>query len=162
MNDVIVKRYEQLAETAAAQVTSDVAAAAVIIQVGSATCENAAGAPDVWREFERNIKASGRTDIALHRVGCTGRCSREPIVGVLVPGQIPVKYQRVNRDTAHEIFTQHVLGGVPVEALNLRGPAGPCSVPRNAAGRARPTPRGRLRPRPRLRRARADRRAVAG
>ncbi len=119
MNDVIVKRYEQLAETAAAQVTSDVAAAAVIIQVGSATCENAAGAPDVWREFERNIKASGRTDIALHRVGCTGRCSREPIVGVLVPGQIPVKYQRVNRDTAHEIFTQHVLGGVPVEALML-------------------------------------------
>jgi len=119
MNDVIVKRYEQLAETAAAQVTSDVAAAAVIIQVGSATCENAAGAPDVWREFERNIKASGRTDIALHRVGCTGRCSREPIVGVLVPGQIPVKYQRVNRDTAHEIFTQHVLGGVPGEALML-------------------------------------------
>ncbi len=119
MNESILKNYEQLAQAAADRISEAKKNTAVIIQVGSATCENAAGAPDVWREFERNIKASGRSDIVLHRVGCTGRCSREPIVGVLRPGEMPVKYQRVNRDSAHEIFTQHVLGGERVEEYVL-------------------------------------------
>ena len=115
----VTKRYETLAEEAGVQVASAGEDISVIIQVGSATCENAAGATEVWREFERNIKASGRKDIQLHRVGCTGRCSREPIVGVLRTGQMPVKYQHVNRDTAHEIFTQHVVGGDPVPEFML-------------------------------------------
>ncbi len=83
------------------------------IQVGSATCENAAGAADVMEEFRRLIAASGRDDIILRRTGCTGRCSREPIVGVVAPGRIPVKYQQVDRDAVHRIFTTHVLGGEP-------------------------------------------------
>ena len=61
-------------------------------------------------EFRKHIAASGRSDIVLHQTGCTGRCSREPIVGVMVPGQMPVKYERVDRQLVHEIFTQHVLG----------------------------------------------------
>ena len=119
MNTEVMKCYEGLAQNASEQVAADKKDISVIIQVGSATCENAAGAMEVWREFERNITASGRKDIVLHRVGCTGRCSREPIVGVLQSGKMPVKYQRVNRDTAHEIFTHHVLAGVPVENMML-------------------------------------------
>ena len=92
------------------------------IQLGSATCENAAGSQEALEEFRRHIAASGRSDIVLHRTGCTGRCSREPIVGVLVPGQLPVKYERVDRDLVHEIFTQHVLGGKPLLARVLDGP----------------------------------------
>ncbi len=84
------------------------------IQVGSATCENAAGADDVYDEFHRHVEASGREDIVLRRTGCTGRCSREPIVGVIIPGQMPVKYETVDREKVHEIFTQHVQGGTPV------------------------------------------------
>ncbi len=60
-------------------------------------------------EFRKHIAASGRDDILLHQTGCTGRCSREPIVGVIVPGQMPVKYERVDRNMVHEIFTSHVL-----------------------------------------------------
>jgi len=92
------------------------------IQVGSATCENAAGSGEVLDEFRKHIAASGRQDILLHQTGCTGRCSREPIVGVLVPGQMPVKYQRVDRAAVHEIFTQHVLQGRPVLEKVLDGP----------------------------------------
>ena len=84
------------------------------IQVGSATCEHAAGSVDVEEEFRRHITASGRTDIVLRKTGCTGRCSLEPIVGVLIPGKIPIKYQQVDRDTVHRIFTSHILGGEPV------------------------------------------------
>ncbi len=78
------------------------------IQVGSATCENASGAEDVYREFEKMIKASGRNDILLHKTGCTGHCSSEPIVGIFKPGKIPVKYGSVNTQKAFEIFTNHV------------------------------------------------------
>ena len=119
MNVEVMKKYEDRARSAVNQLVASAKTASVIIQVGSATCENAAGATEVWREFERNIKASGRTDIILHQVGCTGRCSCEPIVGVLMPGEMPVKYQRVNRDSAHEIFSQHILGGIVVESLLL-------------------------------------------
>ncbi|HJW44814.1 MAG TPA: NADH-quinone oxidoreductase subunit NuoF [Geothrix sp.] len=86
----------------------------ILIQVGSATCEHAAGSQAVADEFARHIRASGRKDIVIHRTGCTGRCSREPIVGVQVAGQLPVKYDRVNRDLVHRIFTEHIQGGAPV------------------------------------------------
>ena len=119
MNKSVLERYDALCQEATAAVKGRMSAAAAVIQVGSATCENAAGAPQVWREFERHIKASGRDDIVLHRVGCTGRCSREPIVGVLMPGKMPIKYERVTRDTAHDIFTGHVVGGAPVASLML-------------------------------------------
>ncbi|HJV49139.1 MAG TPA: NADH-ubiquinone oxidoreductase-F iron-sulfur binding region domain-containing protein [Geothrix sp.] len=84
------------------------------IQVGSATCEHAAGSQVVAEEFAKHIRSSGRKDITIHRTGCTGRCSREPIVGVQVVGQIPVKYERVTRDLVHRIFTEHIQNGAPV------------------------------------------------
>ena len=95
---------------------------AIRIQVGSATCEQAAGSDEVFDEFRRHIAASGRSDILLHQTGCTGRCSREPIVGVMIPGQMPIKYERVDRKAVHEIFTNHILGGKPVFGRILDGP----------------------------------------
>jgi NADH:ubiquinone oxidoreductase subunit F (NADH-binding)/(2Fe-2S) ferredoxin/NAD-dependent dihydropyrimidine dehydrogenase PreA subunit len=92
------------------------------IQVGSATCEQAAGASDVLDEFRKHVAASGRSDILLHQTGCTGRCSREPIVGIMAPGQLPVKYERVNREMVHDIFTRHVMQGQPVLEHVLDGP----------------------------------------
>jgi NADH:ubiquinone oxidoreductase subunit F (NADH-binding)/(2Fe-2S) ferredoxin/NAD-dependent dihydropyrimidine dehydrogenase PreA subunit len=86
----------------------------IVVQVGSATCEHAAGSQVVAEEFIRHIRASGRKDIIIHRTGCTGRCSREPIVGIQVPGQLPVKYERVNRDLVHRIFTEHLQNNAPV------------------------------------------------
>jgi NADH:ubiquinone oxidoreductase subunit F (NADH-binding)/(2Fe-2S) ferredoxin/NAD-dependent dihydropyrimidine dehydrogenase PreA subunit len=94
----------------------------IVIQIGSATCENAAGATDVWDEFRKHVAASGRDDILLRQTGCTGRCSREPIVGVFMPGKMPVKYQQVDRPLVHEIFTRHVLQGEPLLGNILDGP----------------------------------------
>lgn len=91
----------------------------VIIQVGSATCENAAGAELVRNEFIKLIAASGRDDIMVKQTGCTGRCSQEPIVGVFAPNHFAVKYQKVNVDKVAEIFQNHVLNGKPVPSLML-------------------------------------------
>lgn len=119
MSSDIQNHYTELVGAAKRACEPLTSGSATVIQVGSATCENAAGAPEVWQEFERNIRASSRNDIYLHRVGCTGRCSREPIVGILAPGKMPVKYQKVNRDTAHEIFMRHVIGGDVVQEAAL-------------------------------------------
>jgi NADH:ubiquinone oxidoreductase subunit F (NADH-binding)/(2Fe-2S) ferredoxin/NAD-dependent dihydropyrimidine dehydrogenase PreA subunit len=43
-------------------------------------------------------------------------------VGVLIPGQMPVKYERVDREMVHGIFTRHVLGGEPLLDHVLDGP----------------------------------------
>ncbi|MDR2697884.1 MAG: 4Fe-4S binding protein [Holophagales bacterium] len=86
----------------------------VVIQVGSATCEHAAGSMDVLDELRKHVKSSGRSDISFRTTGCTGRCSKEPIVSVLVPGQAPVKYEQVNREIAHKIFDSHVQNQTPL------------------------------------------------
>ncbi|HOQ32091.1 MAG TPA: NADH-ubiquinone oxidoreductase-F iron-sulfur binding region domain-containing protein [Candidatus Hydrogenedens sp.] len=85
------------------------------IRVGSATCEHAAGSQIVYEEFKKHIASSGKQDIILEKTGCTGRCSCEPIVGVFIPGKLPVKYQLVKRDTVHKIFMEHVIGGKIVQ-----------------------------------------------
>lgn len=69
---------------------------------------------EVHQEFLKHIEAARRPDITVRRTGCTGRCSREPILGVLIPGQMLVKYERVTAAIVHKIFTSHVLEGKPV------------------------------------------------
>jgi NADH:ubiquinone oxidoreductase subunit F (NADH-binding)/(2Fe-2S) ferredoxin/NAD-dependent dihydropyrimidine dehydrogenase PreA subunit len=106
--------YRSLADRAARVLAERDLGNRILIQVGSATCEHAAGSQAVAEEFAKHVRASERKDIVLHRTGCTGRCSREPIVGIQVPGQIPVKYERVDRNLVHRIFTEHIQGGAPV------------------------------------------------
>ncbi len=124
MGSDIRRTYDELAKRAGAEYSASRPANATVIQAGSATCEHAAGALDAAGEFRRLIAASGRDDIILRMTGCTGRCSCEPIVGVFAPGRIPVKYEHVDRDKAHRIFTEHVLGGTPAWDLVLDTPKG--------------------------------------
>ncbi len=80
----------------------------VIIQVGNATCENAAGSRDVEREFRKLVAASGRTDILIKQTGCTGRCAAEPIVSVYLPRKSPLKYEMVTTEKVQRIFLETV------------------------------------------------------
>ena len=118
----ILDDYNVLVEKARQARHGQAAGDRIRIQVGSATCEHAAGSRRVFEEFRKHVTASGREDILLHQTGCTGRCSREPIVGVFMPGQMPVKYECVDRDVVHEIFTRHVQQGQPVLESVLDGP----------------------------------------
>ena len=122
MTTTVSQQFTLLADKAEAHLKDQSARSPIRIQIGSATCEDAAGAEEVFDEFRKHVAASGRSDILLHRTGCTGRCSREPIVGVFVPGQMPIKYERVDRNLVHDIFTSHVLGGRPVLKHVLDGP----------------------------------------
>jgi NADH:ubiquinone oxidoreductase subunit F (NADH-binding)/(2Fe-2S) ferredoxin len=118
----VIKNFEELAAKAEETLKQRNLGDKIRVQIGSATCENAAGSEEVYEEFRKYIAASARTDIVLHKTGCTGRCSREPIVGIMVPGQMPVKYERVNPKMVHEIFTQHIQQGQPLLKQVLDGP----------------------------------------
>jgi len=94
------------------------------LTVGSATCENAAGAAEVYARLRDLVEKSGRADIALGRVGCAGKCDMEPVVTVISKGQIPTKYIRMTPERIDRVFQSHVLGGKPVEEFAMPHEAG--------------------------------------
>ncbi|MFA5250650.1 MAG: (2Fe-2S) ferredoxin domain-containing protein, partial [Parachlamydiales bacterium] len=108
-----VENYQELRQRAEAELKTLNLEEMIQVQVGSATCENASGAEAVYLEIQKHILASGRKDIYLKQVGCTGRCSLEPIVSVRLPKKPLVSYKLVDREKIHEIFIGHILGGSP-------------------------------------------------
>lgn len=114
MTESPLQQHSAMVENARKSIEQHAESGKIRIQVGSATCELAAGSGKVLDEFQKLLKASGRDDIVFHQTGCTGRCSREPIVGVMVPGKAPVKYELVNRELVHRIFNEHIQGNTPV------------------------------------------------
>jgi NADH:ubiquinone oxidoreductase subunit F (NADH-binding)/(2Fe-2S) ferredoxin len=89
------------------------------ITVGSATCENAAGADAVYAKLRALLDQAKRSDVALSRVGCAGRCDMEPMVTVVTRGAMPVKYIRITPERAERIFREHVLKGAPVSEFSM-------------------------------------------
>jgi NADH:ubiquinone oxidoreductase subunit F (NADH-binding)/(2Fe-2S) ferredoxin len=116
---LVIDNYNQLKSNLDFASTDAKSQGKIIIQVGSATCENAAGAEKVKNEFKKLIAASGRNDILIKQTGCTGRCSQEPIVGVFAPDHFPVKYQKVTVEKVAEIFQKHIIGNKPIPSLML-------------------------------------------
>jgi NADH:ubiquinone oxidoreductase subunit F (NADH-binding)/(2Fe-2S) ferredoxin len=111
--------YTDLSSAAAKRHDESGVDAKIVVQVGAATCERAAGSDEVWGEFAKLIKASGRNDIILKHTGCTGRCAREPIVGVFAPGGLPIKYEKVTVPKVQTIFHDHLVEGRPVTSMVL-------------------------------------------
>ena len=93
--------------------------AKVRITVGSATCENAAGANEVFKRFEELVKSNGTKHVTLSRVGCTGRCDMEPVVAVFAKRGTPQKYIRMTPDKVETVFHSHVVKGTPVAELAM-------------------------------------------
>lgn len=89
------------------------------IITGSATCENAAGAVKIEKEFRRLLSECKRSDIFLKKRGCTGRCSREPIVTIQFPGALPFHYCNVTAEICRDIFQSHVLNGIAVHSAMI-------------------------------------------
>jgi len=79
--------------------------------VGMATCEIAAGSKDVMKVFEEAIENGSLKNVYLSQKGCAGRCSLEPMVEVIEPGKIPVKYQKIDPDKARVIIERHLKKG---------------------------------------------------
>ncbi len=104
-----IANYEAQLERIRAAKAAEALDDKVVIQVGNATCENAAGSREVEREFRKLVSASGRSDVVIKQTGCTGRCAAEPIVSVYLPRKSPLKYEMVTVEKVQRIFLETVL-----------------------------------------------------
>ena len=71
----------------------------------------AAGAQEVYDVFKNAIEDGSLKDVYLSPKGCAGRCSLDPMVEVIMPGKIPIKYQKITPDRAREIIERHLKNG---------------------------------------------------
>ncbi len=85
------------------------------VTVGMATCGIAAGALDVLRALEDEIKAYHLNDIVITQTGCIGLCRHEPILEVVVGDAPKVAYGKVVPDMVKRIVREHILDGKVVE-----------------------------------------------
>ncbi len=99
--------------------------ARIRVTVGSATCENAAGANEVAKKLEELLRQHKIQDVVMGRVGCTGKCDMEPVVTVVGLREVPVKYIHMTPEKMEKVFEQHLLGGKPVVEWTMRHKAGP-------------------------------------
>ena len=90
------------------------------ITVGSATCENAAGANAVYARFDELLDRDKNPAVVLSRVGCAGKCDMEPVVTIVSTGATPIKYIRMTPERAERVFREHIVGGAPVEEFSMR------------------------------------------
>ena len=91
----------------------------VRVYVGDATCENAAGAQDVYNELMNIKSAGGLKDVYIGRVGCTGRCNQEPIVQVFKGSDVPVKYCRMTPEKMRDVVEKHIQQNNVIEEWTL-------------------------------------------
>jgi NADH:ubiquinone oxidoreductase subunit F (NADH-binding)/(2Fe-2S) ferredoxin/NAD-dependent dihydropyrimidine dehydrogenase PreA subunit len=94
------------------------------ITVGSATCENAAGAQAVYERLNELMESNAPKGVVLSRVGCAGKCDMEPVVTVIQRGQIPAKYVHMTPERVDRMFSEHILDGQCVDEWTMRHQAG--------------------------------------
>ncbi len=125
-----MERLLDLRRKAAMRIFEDKFKAKVRITVGSATCENAAGANEVAKKLDELLRKHQVKDVVLGRVGCTGKCDMEPVVTVLSLNAVPTKYIYMTPEKIEKVFEQHILGGKPVDEWTMRHKGGGAKAPR--------------------------------
>ncbi len=90
------------------------------VTVGSATCENAAGADAVYRRFQELLEQHKPEGVVIGRVGCAGKCDMEPVVTVIRRGEIARKYVKMDPARVDEVFQRDILGGEVIPEYSLR------------------------------------------
>lgn len=89
------------------------------ITVHMGTCGIAAGARTIMNTLLAIIEEQDIKDVLLTTSGCAGLCSREPMATVELVGEAPVKYVDLTEEKIKAIFTEHVMGGNPVQDFAL-------------------------------------------
>ncbi len=87
----------------------------IYVTVGMGTCGVAAGALEVFRALEEEVRRHDLKGVVLSHTGCMGLCGHEPIVEVTVGDAPKVSYGKMNPETAIRIVQEHILDGKAVE-----------------------------------------------
>ena len=84
------------------------------ITVHMGTCGIAAGAREVLGQLAEELSAAGVEKVTLRQSGCLGLCDQEPLLTLTDESSEVFLYGRLDKQKAHDIVHQHVLGGNPV------------------------------------------------
>jgi (2Fe-2S) ferredoxin len=105
----------------------------IFVCTSGGTCPHqGAGAVHAYLK-EAVAKAGLRGSVRVNNAGCLDQCGHGPNL-VIYPENI--WYSHVTVEEARTIFTEHILGGTPVESLRFRPPRpGGHKLPRNASGK---------------------------
>jgi len=88
------------------------------ILVGAGTCGSAAGALDVLKAINEELKRQGIEAIVI-QVGCMGLCFAEPMVGIIKPGRPQIIYGDLTPETATQIVKDYLANDNPRADLAL-------------------------------------------
>ena len=89
----------------------------VLVHMG--TCGIAAGARAVMKALLDEVESSGAEDVLVSTSSCSGLCSREPMMTVVLADEPPVKYVDLTAEKVKEIFQKHVMEGTIVSEYAL-------------------------------------------
>ncbi len=77
------------------------------------------GADQIAMKFQEELMQRGLTNVLLSVTGCLGACELGPVVVVYPDG---VWYGGVKPEDVEEIVEKHIVGGQPVERLQITHP----------------------------------------
>ena len=98
----------------------------VFVCTSGKTCK-AAGSTDTFEFLKSAAREAGiAQQVRVNHGGCMGQCGHGPMV-LVYPEDI--WYGAVNVENAQRIFTEHLVGGAPVESLRYVMPPGDNKVP---------------------------------
>ena len=119
MAKLSIEDLKKIKESTRAAVTLREGGYRAKVNIHMGTCGIASGARQLMTAVLDEIQKRDLKDVIVTTSGCAGLCSREPMITVELLGEAPVKYVDLNADKMREIFTEHVLGGKPVEKYAL-------------------------------------------
>ena len=105
----------------------------VFVCTGGGTCPHQGSAAVHAFMKEAVARAKLKSRVRVNHAGCLDQCGHGPMV-VIYPDN--VWYSHITVEEAQIIFSQHILGGSPVEGLRFRvGETGAHKLARDDAGR---------------------------
>jgi len=76
---------------------------------------------EILNTIRETINEHYLDNITVHKTGCMGMCSYEPLVEVTGPKQQPVTYCMVTPQRARLIVLNHILKGIVIKPWTLEG-----------------------------------------
>lgn len=86
--------------------------------VSDSACGKDGPAMAIRDALKKRLKAAGlKEEVRINKSGCLGQCGHGPMMVVYPEG---VWYSHLGLEDVDRIWTQHIIGGEPVEALQYR------------------------------------------
>jgi NADP-reducing hydrogenase subunit HndB len=89
----------------------------IVVAVGE--CGFAAGAREIVVEIIAELSKKEIHHVTVAQTDCTGMCSFEPVMDVIIPEKAKVTYVHLTPEKIAKIISSHIIDGVPVQEYTI-------------------------------------------